>query len=261
MRKPPEITAEVIDHVAWITIDRPERRNALSLAVMDALADAFAYHASSPAVRALVVRGAGHEAFSAGADLKEAAALADAGLPYPQPMSGLRRNLFELVLETPKPTIAAINGTALGAGLELALACDIRLMVSDTVIGLPEAKRGMGANFGSVILPRLIPHAIAMDILYTGRNVGAAEALNVGLVNQVHGRETFDAAVTAYAATIATNAPLTLQRYKEMSLKGGSQPIQAALRLNVGPNPYTSEDRAEGARAFAERRAPVWRGR
>jgi len=249
------------DHICSITIDRPGRRNALALSTMDRLGTAIETAARDHDVWVIVLQGSGNEAFCAGADLKEAATLAANGGGYPHPMTGTRRNLFELLLETPKPTIAALNGTALGAGFELALACDIRLLASHAVVGLPEAKRGMGANFGSAMLPRLVPRAIAYDLLYTGRSVDAAEAVRIGLVSRVFGQADFRTAVDEYARTIAANAPLTVQRYKHMIMKGGDLPIHAALRLDAGPNPYASEDRIEGTRAFVEKRQPVWRGR
>jgi enoyl-CoA hydratase len=247
-------------HVATITIDRPDRRNALAQASLAGLADAFVKAGTDSNVRVILLTGSGVAAFSAGADLKEADELALAGRAYPMPMSGTARNVFELILETPKPTVAALNGVALGAGCELGLACDVRIAAQHALIGLPEAKRGMGANFASVVLPRLIPRALALDMLYTGRTIDSEEALRIGLVCRVFPTDIFIDASRAYAAEFAANAPLTLQRYKHQAIKGWELPIHSALRLDVGPNPYASEDRIEGVRAFIEKRAPVWRG-
>lgn len=257
----PAVTYKVDGRVAQITIDRPERRNALSTAASAELAEAFVRAAADPEIWVITLTGTGTQAFCAGADLKELDELARSGKSIALPMSGPSRNVFEVILETPKPTLALLNGVALGAGCELALACDLRLAADDVAIGLPEARRGMGANFGSVILPRMVPRGIALELLYTGRLLSASEANDIGLVNKIFARDDYAAAANKFASDLAENAPLTLQRYKHMALKGWELPIQTALRLDVGPNPYLSDDRIEGVRAFIEKRAPRWHGK
>ncbi len=149
----------------------------------------------------------------------------------------------------------------MAGGCEVALACDLRIAADHAVIGMPEAKRGMGANFATVVLPRLLPRAIALQMLYTGEPLSAEEALRWGLYNAVVPAAELPDAGEALVRAIVANAPLSLRRYKEMATKGWELSVHGALRLNAGPNPYLSEDREEGVRAFLERRAPQWRGR
>ncbi len=257
----PEVLYEVREHVAYVTINRPERRNALNLAATTELVRRFCEAGEDPDVRVIMLTGAGDKAFCAGGDLKEFDELARQGARFPMPMTGPERNLFEVVLETYKPVVAAINGPVLAGGCELALACDLRIAADHAVLGMPEAKRGMGANYATVLLPRLVPRAIALEMLYTGDPLSAEDALRWGLFNKVVPSATLRDEAETYVRSIAANAPLTLRRYKEMTTKGWELSVHQALRLNVGPNPYLSEDREEGIRAFVEKREPRWTGR
>jgi enoyl-CoA hydratase len=256
-----EITYEVADYVATVTINRPDRRNAIDLAAQDRLVQLLDDALADPRVRVVVVTGAGDRAFCSGVDLKELDDLARSGKQVSTPMTGTSRNVFEALLETYKPTIAALNGPAVAGGCELALACDLRIAAEHAFIGLPEARRGMGANFASVVLPRLLPRAVALEMLYTGVHMDAPTAARWGLYNRTVPSDQLRGAVAEVASTIASNAPLTVRRFKEMAVKGWELPVHSALRLNVGPNPYTSRDREEGVRAYLEGRQPQWEGR
>jgi enoyl-CoA hydratase len=256
-----ELLYEKEGHVAWLTLNRPDRMNALSRTLKTAIVEAAVEASTDPDVWAVVVRGAGGKAFCVGADLKEMGANDAVGNRLTSPMLEPARNVYEAVLEIPKPTVAVIDGYALGGGFELAMACDLRIASEQSVFGMPESTIGMGANFGSVLLPRLIPRALAMELLYFGRRVSATQLAGYGLLNYVWPSSELDERAAAWMADLVTRAPLTMQRYKQMTLKGWELPVPAHLRLDVGPNPYTSQDRVEGTNAFREKRAPRWQAR
>lgn len=251
----------VEERVAYITLNRPERRNAVNLSMRQRLFEFICRAREDPDVWVIVLSGTGDHAFCAGGDLKEMNDLkAPPGTPL-GPLSVSEGNPYEALLETYKPTIASINGSAMGGGLELALACDMRIAADHALLGLPEAKWGLGATFGSVMLPRLLPRGIAMQMLYTGEPIGAAEGRRWGLLNAVVQSKQLPAATDAMVAQIMRNSPVTLRRYKHMVSKTQSMMVHDALRLDAGPNPYLSDDRIEGVRAYVEKRPPRWRNR
>ena len=249
------------DGVLVLTLNRPESRNALSRELVNQLSNAILDADEDPELRAIVLTGAGDKAFCAGADLKEVRSSDQAGTTYRSPMRRPERSVYEIVLECSKPTIAALNGSALAGGFELALACDLRLTQPEALFGLPEVKIGMGANFGSVMLPKRIPPTLALEMLMTGDTITAARALDIGLVNRVvPSHEVLDASLEL-ARRIAGNAPISVRRVKAVALGSLDLPTATALRQNPGVSPYTSEDRVEGIQARLEKRAPNWKGR
>jgi len=261
------IRTERDGHVFIVTIDRPEARNALSRQMSAALCDAWRTLRDEPELRVAILIGAGDRAFCAGADLKEVGAWYRSMTPLERRanaerepgLGGITRNL-----DPGKPIIAAINGHCLAGGLELALACDLRVAAEHATFGLPEVRRGImpGAG-GTQRLPRLIPEAIAMELLLTGDAIDAATALRVGLVNMVVPGATLLAAARSLAARITKNAPLAVAAARAAALKGRHLPLEEGLRLEqLYAEPLRStEDAEEGIRAFIDKREPEFRGK
>jgi enoyl-CoA hydratase len=254
------LVVETRGHVRVLTLDRPERRNALSTALQADLVEQLLSWGEDDDVRAIVLTGNG-PAFCAGFDLKEIREGDRRGEHFRPPMHRPNRSLFEVVTETPVPIVAAVQGAAVAGGFELALACDLRVAARGIPMGLPEAKIGMGANFGSVVLPKRIPMGIALELLYTGEYVTSEVAERWGLVNRLVDPDDVLPTALQLAEAIAANAPISIRRMKETAVKGLELPLWQALRLDVGPNPYLSEDRKEGIAAHLETRPPTWSGR
>ena len=253
------IKVSVSDKVCLLTLNRPEKRNAISLQLASELREAVLSADVNPDVSVIAITGSG-TAFCAGADLQEARSQDEGGGRYRGPLQRPDRTIYEILVDSHKPVLAIINGPAVAGGFELVLACDIRLVADSAHFALPEARRGMGANFASVVLPQMVPPAIAMEWLFTGRTISVAEAERWGIVNRICSAEALQDAGMNLARDIASSAPLSLQRMKITYRRSAGMPVHSALRLDVGPDPYASEDRKEGARAFLERRPPRLEG-
>lgn len=245
---------EVTEGVAVITIDRPEVRNAIDLPTAREIAEALDAVDERDDIRAAVLTGAG-SIFSAGMDLKALNATGE------RPIHETRGGFGIVGRQTEKPLIAAVEGKALGGGFEIALACDLIVAAADAQFGLPEVKRGMVATAGGVLrLPRRLPRNVAMELVLTGEPMTAAEAQSFGLVNRVVASGNAVAVASALGRRIASNAPLAVRTSKFL--------VNAAIEWSNAEMferqaPYadivrSSADAAEGARAFVEKRQPVW---
>jgi E-phenylitaconyl-CoA hydratase len=255
------IDLELRDRAAFITLNRPERLNALDAEHYGLLSEAWKQVRDDPEVRVIVVTGAGDRAFSVGADLKSA-----------EPVGGelaafwltQREQLLNRGLELWKPVVAAVNGYCLGGGMTLLLATDIRLAVPTATFGLPEVRRGLlPGNGGTQRILEQLPHSIGMDLLLTGRSMDAAEALKWGLINRIVDPEGLLEAAEDVAKAIASNAPLAVQAAKEMAIRSRDTDRATGLRAEAAMNRLlkSTEDAVEGRRAFAEKREPDFTGR
>lgn len=242
--------------VTWLTINRPEARNALNQAVRDGLWEGFRRFAADDASAVLVLTGAGEEAFCAGADLKEMAQL-ELRVPPPDFAPYLGRNI-----EMPKPVIAAVNGAAFAGGFLLAQMCDLCVAAEHARFAITEARWGRGAPWAAP-LPWLIPPRVALELLLTAEPIDARRAFEIGLVNRVVPAVKLRETAQALALRIASNAPLSVRASKAMVYASAELGFQAALDEGdrLFEPVYLSEDAQEGPRAFREKRAPKWRGR
>ncbi len=254
------ILYEKRDHIAFITLNRPQVLNALNDKLRQELAGAFDDARRDDGVRVVILTGSGDRAFSAGLDLKEFSAAQTA--PVERRESRLRR--VDPMESCEKPIIGAINGLAYGGGTEMALRCDVRIASERATFALAEVRRGLiPGSGGTQRLPRAIPRAVAMEMILTGDAIDAQEAFRVGLVSRVVPHEQLMAEAEKVARAICARAPVAVRFAKEAVSKGLDMTLEQGLRLEGDLSTLlgTTEDAREGPRAFAEKREPVWQGR
>ncbi len=249
------------DGIALVTVSRPEKLNALNRDTMAELADAFTRAREDAAIRALIITGAGEKAFVAGADIQELAVLS----AVEARALALRGQAIFRMLETlPKPTAAAVNGFALGGGLELAMSCAIRVATPNAKFGQPEVKLGIVPGYGGTQrLPRLVGRGRAIDLLITGGTIDAAEAYRIGLVNYVTPLEELLPFCRAWVHKALANGPKAVALALEAVDVGLDCGIDEGLRFEAAAFGLTAatEDRNEGTRAFLEKRKAAFAGK
>lgn len=248
------------NQIATITINRPDKRNALNAMVRRELVAALDAVRADDAVRVIVITGAGERAFIAGADIGE---FADRS-PLEQRAAMAGRRLFEEIAACPKPTIAMINGYALGGGCEVALACDLRIAARSARLGQPEVKLGiLPGGGGTQRLPRLVGFGRALRMIMTGELVTAEEAERIGLVDQVVDDAELAHRTAALARLLAGYSPVALRLIKDAVRATLEMPLSAGLQFEreLFITAFASEDRTEGISAFLEKRDPEFQGR
>jgi enoyl-CoA hydratase/carnithine racemase len=249
----PQVRYEVATGIAYVTLNRPERHNAIGAAGRRQLTEALRSFADDPAAAVLIVTAAGDRSFCAGADLTE---LGPADLP-PSAFS----DCLQPLADTAKPTIAAVNGAALGGGFLLAQSCDLCIASDRATFGITEARWGRGAPWALPLFD-MVPRRIVLELLFTGTPIAARRASEIGLVNGVVAHDELASAAQALAARIAANAPLSVRAHKAMSRLASPATAAALPRAwNLFAPVYASADAQEGPRAFREKRAPAWQGR
>jgi enoyl-CoA hydratase len=245
--------------LALLTLNRPQRLNAVSLAMLEELHDALGRAEGDERVRAIAVTGAGDRAFCSGSDLEEV----ERRDPR-QALAPLVQGVAERLQRAPKPTLAAVNGICFGGGLELALACDLRIASSHASFATPEGNLGIIPGGGATQrLPRLVGRAWALEMLLLGETLGAEQALRIGLVTRLVPPSELLPTAAKMAEQLARQAPLVPQVMKAMVNAGLEASLTAGLALEKFAQSAlcATEDKAEGLRAFLEKREPRWRGR
>src|SRR3954468_4984359 len=262
MADEPEVVSERRDNVLVLRINRPEARNALNAAVMAGVGAGISQAESDPELRAVVLTGTGDRAFCAGMDLRS---FAGGGLaPTEDEQKGMAVfGRFMSRGECAVPVIGAANATALAGGFELLMACDLIVATEGTQVGLPEVKRGLFAAGGGMLLGRRIPLAKALELTLTGDPISVEEAVTLGLITKVVPADKVVDEAVALAERIAANGPLGVQATKELVRMAAFAPADDVWKVHAErqASVFASEDAKEGATAFVEKRAPVWKGK
>jgi enoyl-CoA hydratase len=246
------------DGVALVSVNRPDKLNALNRETMGELADAFSRVRDDAGIHGLIVTGAGEKAFVAGADIKELAVLSPLEA---QALSHRGQTIFRTLETMPKPSVAAINGFALGGGLELAMSCTIRVAAPGARLGQPEVKLGIVPGYGATQrLPRLVGRGRALDMLISGEMIDSAEAHRIGLVNYVVPQEELLAFSRAWLHKVFANGPQAVALTMEAVDVGLDCSLEQGLRFEAAAFGLTAatEDRREGTSAFLEKRKPAF---
>ena len=254
------IELKVEDGIALITLNRPERLNALDAEHYDLLSKAWQTVRDDPAIRVAIVTGAGEKSFCSGADIKSFTAQPPS---LAEVMLTQKSQLLNRGLELWKPVIAAVNGYCLGGGMTMLLATDLRVAAEHATFSVAEVKRGLfPANGGTQRIIQQLPHAIAMEMLLIGDAIDAATALRWGLVNKVVPKAELLPAAMDYAKRLSANAPLAVQSAKELALRSRDLDLASGLRMEqlFMRLLQTSEDVQEGSAAFSEKRPPRFKG-
>jgi enoyl-CoA hydratase len=249
------------DGLALITINRPEKLNALNQTVISELGEAFRMAREDPSVKALILTGAGEKAFVAGADISELASLDPIEA---ERLSRRGQEIFRTLETLRKPSVAAINGYALGGGMELAMCCTIRIASPNAKLGQPEVKLGIVPGYGATQrLPRLIGRGRALELLLSGEPVDAAEAHRIGLVNALAPQDQLLDTARQWARKVIANGPLAVALTMESVDAGLDGGLQTGLRFESMAFGLTaaSEDRREGTAAFLQKRKAVFTGK
>jgi enoyl-CoA hydratase len=255
------ILFEYRDHIAFVTINREDALNAFNYDTLKELQDTVEKIRVNPAIRIVIFTGAGDKAFSVGADLKERKSLSN---------EEVKRNIYKInevfnaIDQLPQPTIALMNGYAFGGGMELALACDFRIVAEKTLLGLTETSLAIipGAG-GTQRLPRLIGQAKALELILTARRIPSEEAYQFGLVTQVVPREKLLDTAVEWANRILQNGPIGVQQAKFAIKQGMNADLATGLQIERKAYEVTipTEDRLEALQAFSEKRKPVFKGK